>query len=241
MPVPVNKKVKSNRRKPKPELVESLTPLQQAFVAVMAADPQMNASAAVLKAGYKVKKSNASAFASNLLANPVVKKALDHAIYKRLWGYNVTADRVIREVAALALSSSKDFFAPDKTPLHPLDMPEEAARACKSVRVSYTENMDEVGNFNQVRNVEVQPYDKTAPLQMLMRHLGIDGTTKIQGQLDANISGGVSVQLDLGQVLLELEKSRVVDADTYKITESKEQASGQEAETRDADADPDGG
>lgn len=236
MPVPVpSKKPRPNRRKPKPELVEELTPLQQAFVACMAADPQMNATQAVLKAGYKVKSSNASAFASNLMANPVVKKALDHAIYKRLWGYNVTADRVIREVAALALSSSKDFFAPDKTPLHPLDMPEEVARACRSVRVSYTESMDEVGNFNQVRNVEVQPYDKTVPLQMLMRHLGIDGTTKIQGQLDANINGQVGVQLDLGQLLLDLEKSRVVDADTFKVTEQSNEGETDERVSEEVD------
>lgn len=240
MPAPASKKIKPNRKSVKPEKLEALTLKQQEFIAVLSADPQMNGTEAALKVYACKSRTNASKIASQLLGNPVVKKALDHAIYKRLWGYNVTADRVIREVAALALSSSKDFFAPDKTPLHPLDMPEEAARACRSVRVSYTESMDEVGNFNQVRNVEVQPYDKTVPLQMLMRHLGIDGTTKIQSQLDANISGGVSVQLDLGQVLLDLEKSRVVDADTYKITESKEQASGQEAETGDADADPDG-
>lgn len=121
-----------------------MTVKQRAFVAAMIADyPRMEGAARVLRAGYASKdKAGAAVLASKMLANPVIKAALERALYEKLWAHELTADRVLREARYIALADPADMVDAEGNPLSLRDMRPEARRAIRRMRISRRESAD---------------------------------------------------------------------------------------------------
>jgi len=84
---------------------------------------------------------------------------------------DLTTERVLKELAAIAFFDPRSLLGPGGLPLDLKDLPDGAAAAVRSYSVSYGESRDSDGVFDRVRTVEVHPCDKLRALQTLLRHL----------------------------------------------------------------------
>lgn len=141
-----------------------MTPKQQLFVREYLVD--LNATQAAIRAGYSAK--TAQRIAHQLLhETPAVAAAVQAGMDKRSAKLEITAERVLQEIARLA------FFDPSKLydehgrprPVHKLD--EDTRRAIAGVEI------DEVGGGDKplVVTRKVKLADKGANLERLGRHL----------------------------------------------------------------------
>lgn len=156
-----------------------LTELQARFVSEYLID--LNATQAVRRAGYQCKSDEAAAAqGSRLLTYAKVKEAIREAMEDREARTNVTADRVIRELAAIAFADPADYQRIRRgrlTLTGTEDIPRDKRRA--------------VQGYKRTRDgPEVVLGDKMRALELLMRHLGL-----LDKQEDPN-SGGVKVVLE---------------------------------------------
>lgn len=141
-----------------------LTPKQQRFVREYLID--LNATAAYRRAGYESVGSAAEANASRLMRNDKVAAAIEAAMQAREGRTEITADRVLREVARIALSDVRKLFAADGSlrPVRELD--DDAAAALAAVDV-----VEDFAGGKTTKKVRL--WDKKGALELLGRHLGL--------------------------------------------------------------------
>jgi phage terminase small subunit len=146
---------------------ETLTDRQRVFCDEYLVD--LNGTAAAKRAGYSAK--TARVMAQQNLENPAVINQLAVLMKERSERTQVTADRVITEVARLGFSDLRKLFD-DKGALLPIyQWPEDAAAAVSAVEVDelfegFGENRVQVGYTKKVKL-----WDKGKALEMLGRHL----------------------------------------------------------------------
>lgn len=149
----------------------ALTAKQQRFVDEYLID--RNATRAAIRAGYA--ESGARTEGARLLAHPDVAEALADAAGEQGQRTKVEADRVLREIAALALWDPADFVEVmmEEPPgsgtwiVEGVTKPEHVKQLPESVRRAIAGwGWDRNGNFT------LKLYDKAKALDMLMRHLG---------------------------------------------------------------------
>lgn len=76
-----------------------LSPKAVLFIEYYLADPQLNASLAVLKAGYKT--NNPNRVATDLLRHPLVQKTIQEKQAKRFEKFSVTQDYVLQKLVRI--------------------------------------------------------------------------------------------------------------------------------------------
>ncbi len=140
-----------------------MTPKQQLFVREYLVD--LNATQAAIRAGYSER--TAMQQGSRLLMDVEIAAAVQAGMDKRAGKLEITAERVLQEIARLA------FFDPSKLydeqgrprPVHELD--EDTRRAIAGVEI------EEVGGGDSplVRTRKVKLADKGANLERLGKHL----------------------------------------------------------------------
>lgn len=139
-----------------------LTELQARFVAEYLID--LNATQAVRRAGYQCKSDEAAAAqGSRLLSYAKVKEAIQDAMEDRAIRTNITQDRVIAELAAIAFADPGDYQRVRRgrlTLTGTEDIPKEKRRAVQG----YRRTKD---------GPEVVLADKLKALELLGKHLGI--------------------------------------------------------------------
>lgn len=144
---------------------DKLTDKQRRFVQEYLID--MNSTAACVRAGYKCSPENASKVGPELRAHPAISKAIDAAISMRGTVCNITADRVLRELALLGFSNMRDFadFGPHGVKLKELAaMSEDAARCVAEV----SESTSKDGG-----SIRFKLHDKKGALDSIAKHLGM--------------------------------------------------------------------
>jgi phage terminase small subunit len=141
-----------------------LTARQAMFVSEFLVDG--NATAAAKRAGYSAK--TAKAIGAENLAKPAIAAAIAEAQTKRLERNDVTAERVIAQLAAIAFADPRKLFTPDGR-LKPLDEIDADTRAALVIEV--TEGTDADGNPTFSRKVKFA--EKLRALEMLGKHLGL--------------------------------------------------------------------
>lgn len=151
-----------------------ITPRQARFAEEYIID--FDGRAAAERAGYSWKT------VGDLLGSPVVQQRVKELVEARAARAALTADRVLEEVACLALSDMGEVldFAGDSLALKkPSEIPERARRAIASVKVrrvvEEVPDPDEDGEtkLQTVELTEFKMYDKGAALERLMKHLGL--------------------------------------------------------------------
>lgn len=138
-----------------------LTPRQQQFVDEYQLD--LNATQAAIRAGYSPR--TAAAQASRLLINVKVAEAVSQARKERSRRLEISKDRVLQELARIALLDPGDLFdlAGNLLPVHA--MPEDTRRAIASLEVL------EMKDGPTVHRVKLLA--KKGALDSLARHLGL--------------------------------------------------------------------
>src|SRR4051812_16243389 len=104
---------------------------QKVFVREYLVD--LNATQAYIRAGYGVTSPESAGTAGpRLLQNVAVRAAVDRELARRAGRAQVRADRVLRELAALAFFNAGDLFNADWTLKAPSEWDEDTARAVAS-------------------------------------------------------------------------------------------------------------
>jgi phage terminase small subunit len=149
--------------------VANLTPKQERFVAEYLVD--LNATQAAIRAGYSAK--TADVQGPRLLGNVGVAEAIAAQQAKQLERVNITAEGVLRELAAIGFSDLRAIFD-DHGNLRPVnELPDGVAPTIASVEVTKqrTSKAGEVSTEEWVSKVKA--WDKVRALEMLAKHLGL--------------------------------------------------------------------
>jgi phage terminase small subunit len=145
----------------------SLTPKQQRFVDEYLID--LNATQAAIRCGYSPK--TARAQGSENLTKPDIQAAIAAGRARKVERAELSADRVLQELAAVAFSDIRQLFRPDGTliPLH--ELPPEVAAALASCEVVMKNATAGDGRIDRV--LRVKTVDKLGALTTLARHFGL--------------------------------------------------------------------
>lgn len=140
-----------------------MTPKQKAFVAEYLVD--LNATQAAIRAGYSEK--TASRIGPNLIGKSCIQEAIQAAMSKREKRTEITADRVIQELARIAFLRSDDIFEIVGGSVRVKDTSEMSEDARSSLSGA-SETITEKGG-----TVRVQIADKVKSLELLGKHLAL--------------------------------------------------------------------
>ena len=146
-----------------------LTQRQQRFVEEYLVD--LNASQAAIRAGYSAHTSRQ--FACHLLKCPQIQEAVQKARAAQQKRLRIDADRVLLEIARLALYDPRKFFDAEGSPLRITDLDEDTAAALNGIEVAeqYTGRGAERQFVGFVKKYKL--VDKGPNLDRLMKHLGL--------------------------------------------------------------------
>lgn len=147
-----------------------LTPKQSIFVAEYLANG-LNATRAAISAGYSEK--TAQEQSSCLLSNPIVAKVIADKQRPRLQKLEITADRVIRELALLGFSNMSDYMNIGSDGQPSLDLSgltRDQAAAIQEIRVDMTGGAGD-GERKLVPRTTFKLANKRDSLELLGKHL----------------------------------------------------------------------
>ena len=172
-----------------------LSKKHQAFVNEYIID--LNATQAAIRAGYS--KKTAQQVSSRMLLNVVIKEAVQHAMDARTVRTQVTADRVLSELAKLGYSNIEDYVTIGDDGLPTVDFSDltrEQFAAITEVTVeTRREHNSDKEDAATIEKVRFKLADKRAALVDIGRHLklftdkvehsGTIGCTVLQDDVDA--------------------------------------------------------
>lgn len=146
-----------------------LTPKQEAFVREYLVD--LNATQAAIRAGYS--EQTAYRTGADNLRKPQIAAAVAAAQSARAQRTEITADRVLRELARVGFSDARRLFSPDGSLRPVAEWPDDAAAAVSSVEVF--EELEGRGENRQVigHTKKLKLWDKGHALELLAKHLGM--------------------------------------------------------------------
>lgn len=137
---------------------KEFTPKQQMFCKEYLID--LNATQAAIRAGYSEK--TARKIANENLTKPDIQEYIQAQMNKRAAKIEITADRVLQEIAKMAFANVQDLYD-EHGILKPIsELPREVAAAVQSVKVNLTE---------ACAVQEVKLWDKKGTLELLGKHL----------------------------------------------------------------------
>lgn len=163
----------------------NLTPKQQVFVREYLLD--LNATAAARRAGYSER--TADRIGPELLGKNWVAAAIAAAQAERAERTQVTADRVLTELARIGLSDVRALFDDDGRLLPVAKLPAHVAAAVSSVEVVS-------GSDGAVTKIKL--WDKPRALEMIGKHLGMfRDRVEVTGKDGGAIQHAVTVDFDI--------------------------------------------
>lgn len=159
-------------------MTRKLTDRQAAFVAEYLVD--LNATQAAIRAGYSDR--TAYSVGQRLLKNVEVQKAVADAKAKRIQRVEITADRVVAELARIAFADPRDLmeWGPDGVKFKAsIDLTEEQAASVAEVSETATKD----GGV-----LRLKKHDKVKALELLGRHMGM-----FKDKVETEVSGGLEL------------------------------------------------
>lgn len=157
-----------------------LTDKQKEFVRQYLVD--LNATQAAIRAGYSER--TASRIGPQLLGKTCVREAIEKAQAKRAQRVEITADRVVAELAKIAFSDPRDLmeWGPDGVVLRPsAELSDDQAAS-----------VAEVAENNA--GLRLKKHDKVKALELLGRHIGIF-TDKVKAEVSGPDGGPVASEI----------------------------------------------
>lgn len=179
-----------------------LTARQTRFIEEYPKD--MNAHQAALRAGYADTKTRGDG--ARLLRNPRIRAAVDARLAERRARHEVTVDRVIQELAAIAFGDVREVmeWGPDGATLRHSDelSPEAAALVCEV----------DIGR----RGTKLKRTDKLKALELLGKCLGMF-TERVQAEVSG--PGGAPLRQDQRILVEFVDGERGVTPEREKVIE----------------------
>jgi phage terminase small subunit len=152
-----------------------LTPKQKLFCKYYLIS--LNATDAAIKAGYS--KKTANRIGTENLSKPVIREYLESQMKKREEKLDITADKVINEIAKLAFANTTDILEITDRGVVIKDL--------TKLDTSCISSAEEVFDKEGMRlGVKIKLHDKTKNLELLGRHLGLF-KDKIEHSFDEKI------------------------------------------------------
>lgn len=141
----------------------------------------LNATQAAIRAGYSP--DTAGAIGSENLTKPDIRACIDRSMAERSKRTGINADRVVMELAKIALVNAADVINADDATLREDAAPEDTA-AIQSVKVKTFPTKDGEGVEREIKMA-----DKIKALELLGKHLGMfKDKVELSGSLDAEKS-----------------------------------------------------
>ena len=161
---------------------KKLTPKQERFVAEYLVD--LNASAAARRAGYSPHR--ADAMGHENLRKPDIAAAIGAAKAARIERIELTADRVLIELARIAFFDIRKLYREDGSMKAPHELDDDAAAVLAGVDVleEFSGRGDERTLIGYTKKAKV--HDKTGALTLAMRHMGM---LKDRLEVEATVKG----------------------------------------------------
>lgn len=142
----------------------------------------LNATQAAIRAGYKEK--TAYSAGQRLLKHVEIQKRIQQLKNERSERTEISQDRVLKELAAIAFANATDFVQVTEKPLYNSDGEKVLDNSGKIIMIPYVEITETeklkpeqkkaIASIKQGRNgIEVKLNDKTKALELLGRHLGM--------------------------------------------------------------------
>jgi phage terminase small subunit len=150
-------------------LKRSLTPKQERFVSEYLVD--LNATQAAIRAGYSSK--TAEQQGHQLLKKTSVASAVAELQAAHLATADVSAERVLRELASIGFSDLRAIFDEQGNLLPVKELPDGVAPVIASVEVTKQRTRTTDNETTEEWVSKVKAWDKTRALEMLARHLGL--------------------------------------------------------------------
>jgi len=155
----------SRAPRPKSE-AKPLTPRQERFIAEYLID--LNGTQAAIRAGYSPRTANEQAAA--LLAKPSIRARTEAGKARQIAKAEVTAQRVIDEMAAIGFADIRQAFKGRKM-LDVEELPDGIAKAVSSTEVVRRNVAGGDGHTDDIHKLRL--WDKPKALEMLAKHLGL--------------------------------------------------------------------
>lgn len=164
-----------------------------------------NAKQAAIRAGYSVK--TAYSQGQRLKKDPLVKEYIDRFTDKQSAKLNLTAERVLEEIAKMAFFNPKDLFNADGSPKAISDLGDDVAAAITGLDVGLLTTTDK----NETPKAYIKKFktSKQAALDMARKYLGLDQTSESHS-LELEIK---RLQLEKQALELELLKAKKLELD----------------------------
>ena len=108
-----------------------------------------------------------------LLNNAKIKAYIEKKLNKISEKAGLTVQRVLEEEARISLSTLKDIFDGEGTQLAPHQLPDDVARAIKSVKVKERNIFHTTGVAEIIKTYKYSFWDKGASLQRVEKYLGM--------------------------------------------------------------------
>lgn len=137
---------------------DKLSQKQELFVREYLID--LNATQAAIRAGYS--KKTADRIGPQLIGKTCVAQAIQAQMDKRAAKIEITAEKVLQEIAKLAFSNLQDFYNVDGTLKEIPTLPRDVAACLLSNKINLTE---------AAAIQEIKLHDKKGSLELLGRHL----------------------------------------------------------------------
>lgn len=146
------------------------------FCHALVCAPEWNIRQAYEAAGYAASGASARSAGARLLQNVDVQDRIAELQRERAKRTEITADRVLRELALIGFSDVTDYAVDDagNVTLAPTANP-EAVRALQSVKRKTRTERGKDGAEVEIVDVELRLWNKNTALQDMGKHLGIFG------------------------------------------------------------------
>jgi phage terminase small subunit len=154
------------------EKQKKLAPMREVFVSEYLVD--LNGTAAAIRAGYSEKTANEQA--ARLLADPMVKAAIQSRLRKRKKNNEELAQALIEELTAIALSNVGDVLEFDDKGV--------TVKPSSELELETLAILSEVSCIADKKStkVSVKMHDKISAIRLLMQHLGMFELPKLSNQ-----------------------------------------------------------
>lgn len=164
----------ARKRKPANVATADLSMRRERFIQEYLADPEHNATAAYMRAGYTGTGQAARTAAARLLRHPEVKAAIAAERERVARKFEVTRERVLAEYAKLAFLDPRKFFREDGTLKHPTELDDGTAAGLHQFEIE-----EEYGEETPAVEMEGQPHGGALKRQHA-KTLAIGRTAKIK-------------------------------------------------------------
>jgi len=175
-----------------------MTPKQQRFIEEYLVD--LNATQAAIRAGYSP--DTAYSIGNENLSKPELAAAIQIAMDLRSARTQITADRVLVEIAKLGFADIRKIFTDSDQLRGVSSLPDDIAAAVQSVEIVTKPgaDVDEEGNREIEYVHKIKLADKRGSLELLGRHLKLF-TDKVE--TDINVVGSLAELIEAGRKRVE--------------------------------------